>query len=231
MALWCRIGVLLLGFFGATFVILIAAINAVLAAMHKSDLFWFICWAMLMRFNRSINSQLLRLWNAQAGSDFNAILESVKMCSITSRGNEDAAKVKDRLRTLHAYFKTEEGQAVAEENLASLKAGTACQTVVESFPLPEHLRPYGFKKAENNFKPYFVGNIITLSSMLGLRRASPDGSLLIAPCRCGQAVQHCLNIIALSSMFGLRRASPDGFTFRFDVRCLGTQAGSGGAFQ
>ena len=68
----------------------------------------------------------------------------------------------------------------------------------------------GFKKAENNFKPYFVGNIITLSSMLGLRRASPDGSLLIAPCRCGQAVQHCLNIIALSSMFGLRRASPDG---------------------
>ena len=156
MALWCRIGVLLLGFFGATFVILIAAINAVLAAMHKSDLFWFICWAMLMRFNRSINSQLLRLWNAQAGSDFNAILESVKMCSITSRGNEDAAKVKDRLRTLHAYFKTEEGQAVAEENLASLKAGTAFQTVVESFPLPEHLRPYGFKKAENNFKPGFI---------------------------------------------------------------------------
>ena len=113
----------------------------------------------------------------------------------------------------------------------SSKAGTAFQTVVKSFPLPEHLRPYGFKKAENNFKPYFVGNIITLSSMLGLRRASPDGSLLIAPCRCGQAVQHCLNIIALSSMFGLRRASPDGFTFRFDVRCLGTQAGSGGAFQ
>ena len=67
--------------------------------------------------------------------------------------------------------------------------------------------------------------------MLGLRRASPDGSLLIAPCRCGQAVQHCLNIIALSSMFGLRKPSPDGFTFRFDVRCLGTQAGSGGAFQ
>ena len=35
-----------------------AAVTAFLVAMNKPNLFWFICWVMLMRFNRSINSQV-----------------------------------------------------------------------------------------------------------------------------------------------------------------------------
>ena len=138
-----------------------AAVAAFLAAMNKPDLFWFICWVMLMRFNRSINSQVLQMWNARAGKALDDILDSVSMRSITTRGNEGADQTKDRVRKLHAYFKTKAGEAVAEKSFASLKAGVEFQTVVESFPLPPSLRPHGFKNAEQNFKPYFLGKVLS----------------------------------------------------------------------
>jgi hypothetical protein len=157
-----------------------AAVNVFLVAMHKPGLFWFICWVMLMRFNRKMNSQVLQMWNAPAGEALDDILNSVSMNSITTRGNEDANQTKDRVRKLHAYFKPKEGEAIAEKSLASLKVGVEFQTVVESFPLPPSLRPYGFKEAEQNFKPYFNGKVLSDVSPQFSHIGIVGGSLIAA---------------------------------------------------
>jgi hypothetical protein len=154
------------------------AVSAITLVKDDPPVLWFMLWSLLMRFNRKFNASLLPLWRADSRKVFDNIMEKASMASITTRGNESGSVVQGRVWDLKLFFKKVQGQTLARLASEKLVDGVPFQEVVESFALPEDLRPYGFKHASKDFKPYFIGKVLATVSPRFTHKELVGGSLI-----------------------------------------------------
>ena len=92
-------------------------------ALAEPGLFWFATWVMLMRFNREINSKVLVLWDTKRREEFDDILATTSMSSITTRGNEPNSLVQTRCWQLRLFFSSEDGRRIGKEQMEEFRSG------------------------------------------------------------------------------------------------------------
>ena len=155
------------------------AISLLSQTLSIPNFFWWSVWCMLMRFNRSILSKHFQLWLAPSKEAFDEILNELSLASITTRGNEADDMVRERMWTLHGWFKSDAGICVAQGQMDLFKTGVLFQQLIADYPLPATVRPQMFKDPMANFKPYFIGKVLSVTSPL-FKHADLVGGSLIA---------------------------------------------------
>ena len=147
--------------------------------LSTPDFFWWSVWCMLMRFNRELLSKQFQLWLARSKEVFDEILDGVCLSSITTRGNESDDMVRERMWVLRGWFKSDTGARVAQEQMDLFKTGVLFQQIIEDYPLPSAVRPEMFKEPMANFKPYFIGKVLSETSP-SFKHADLVGGSLVA---------------------------------------------------